>query len=295
MNYYLYLAICWLTHPFRYIMWGYGRKNVSTLGTNSLEFFTQFFNLTLGQRKVANFRFASKLLFWNDTARSYVENQSRKETGWDSEKFKQHNVLFNMTVSRSKKYQSGSTWLGSNEDNGGKYAFATYSSVYKSLYDYYDWMRNPERIGKQYSDYFKFLFFGDGRVKGTYNPALTNAEATNFYLLATGTFSAAGFFTSNAQDYYLTVSSFRDAFQTNNWRFVLNIIYAVVIPAFVIYWFTYRTPANKKSSQNKNGTSQTTVTEKVLYDERRPWKSRFWKQRLFRANGTKEIVKVSKF
>jgi len=111
--YYSYLLICYFTQPFRWLMVWWPNANVS---------------------------FGVKLLFWNNAKYNLVMAQIRAETGFTSHYYLDGNNCFNMGSIKDSSYQSGSTSSGGRVGEPGY--FATYSTVYSSIFDFYDYTKN---------------------------------------------------------------------------------------------------------------------------------------------------------
>lgn len=154
MNFYLYLIICLITQPIRWLQ--------------SLAY--KFIPL---KRNYTNLDYALKLLINNDSNSGCIYALSSFETDkFTSIACKKGKNYFGMRVSKEKKYQKGSIYAGPNVGT-----LASYWTVYHSLYDFYDRTTNSKRSGvdpiKYWSMWYKQAPKGEYWVKnGIFVPDL---------------------------------------------------------------------------------------------------------------------------
>ncbi len=132
MPYFLYILICKVTAPFRWLLPSF-----------------------------RNEWFAIRLLFRNDYKVLFITTQSQHETGnYTSAIYLENHNLFGMKKSLKGEYQIG--------ENRGH---ATYKDVYQSVYDYYHLVTNSHRkpnYGKALNDVPADKFSKESEISSTY-------------------------------------------------------------------------------------------------------------------------------
>jgi hypothetical protein len=112
MNFYLYLFLCYITHPFRMLMPKYRHEH-----------------------------FAIRLLFWNEYKCLFVTSQAEYESGhYSSALYNNAKNCFGMAKTDHSKYQNKDDFYQSAKTTEPHFAY--YKNSYYSVYDYYDCIRN---------------------------------------------------------------------------------------------------------------------------------------------------------
>ncbi len=123
MNYYLYIFICCITHPFRWLMpfW-----------------------------KASNFSFSLWVLYRNPYKVAFCYNMSANETAnFTSTLYKKNRNCYGMGAIKNSNYQSSST---ANGVSGEPAYSAKYTSVYQSNYDFYNYLYVRNKTAGKFFD-----------------------------------------------------------------------------------------------------------------------------------------------
>ena len=213
LKYYLYLAVCYITHPFRWLM-----------------------------PKYTNFEFAIRYLFKNDFTRAWVYCQSAFETGsFTSNLCVNYKNYFGIGKSKLQQYQSSSTpYLGSNPLAPSN--FAAYRSVYQSVYYYFDWCSNPSRRVNSLPSIQQGL--NDVMLAGTSTSkvpdlpyeidSIQGLAIIKQYFNACGfAFKTASFFGEGVVPYTNGCISKTSEYTPSNWRYYVNYLYTLLFFTFV--------------------------------------------------------------
>ncbi len=214
MPFWLYYTICILTHPFRWLM--------------------PFF-------KWSDLKFATKLLWWNNYKNCWIISQSRLETAdFKSQLCEKYNNYFAMGYTKNSSYQkqptTGQTSVGEPS------SFAIYTNVYKSVYDYYDLVsRRNAALGRAINE----------RVP-TANFKADSNENQAYLAWVTANFKKYGYFTARLDGYASGVLTKAWDYKPYNFRFILNCIYTLVVPAYLIMLFrSYKRVGNFKDANKR--------------------------------------------
>lgn len=206
MNYWLYTIICWVTHPFRYLMpfWKLDYGN--------------------GSKNIANLNFGLWLLFRNQWKVNLLIAQSAFETGMFSNKWStEYNNYFSMGyVASNGEYarQSDKVAFGIP---GEPTNMATYKSVYQSVYDMYLYLNkrtiNPlKRLNEIPKGDFEAQSLGAQTYVYDYCSALKDSS----------------YYTATLTNYYNGVKSIFFNTKSNLWRIGVNLVYCFLVPSFIV-------------------------------------------------------------
>lgn len=202
-----------------------------------------------------DFFFATRLLFPNPYARCAVECVARTESGdFTSIKCRTYNNYFGMRPSQKQKYQSGKV-----PPNLGD--FASFSSVFQSVYDFRDWIEH--RAGNGTQIYFDALFSGNQLPKGDFKESTSKYNPLNIlenypdksqvvYLgYVVEALTLAGYHGGNGQQYYNNVLAHWYDFRIRSWSYWTNIVGCIVIYYYIGRYIIrrYKRSKGKKAVQ----------------------------------------------
>jgi len=204
--FYLYLLICYITWPVRKLLFWWPYADVD---------------------------FAIRLLFWNRYKHSFVFSQAKLETGnFTSGRYRDHNNCFGMG-SNTRGYQKGVN--SSNGASGEPNNFASYSTVYHSVFDYYQ--RN----------YKSFPSVGATINAVPQTPFSNDAPADTQYIYKVCTaLKNSGYFTAPLASYYNAVTNFVATSKDTRGYTVFNCIGGVLAIVYFARLFYYRLVHKKK-------------------------------------------------
>jgi len=234
VRYWIFILLCRLTSPFRYAMPWYSMEGFSWRSIQQGSF-----KFMIPVKRVADFRFATYLLFRNPYVREIVECWSKTETGaWTSDLCTQENNFYAMRPSLKRKYQNGSK---ATESNG---VYASYSNVYNSVYDLYNYItdssrRNPRSIlsTSEQQKYWNEFYQGLHTKGMSFVPESRSNQVVqlwNFWvtILAASGYSVEAF--KNPVPYRDLTASFRDGFRESNYNFYINCGLAIFGIVYVV-------------------------------------------------------------
>lgn len=209
MYYWFYIFICWVTRPIRFILNFFGYSDLS---------------------------FAIRLLFYNDYCYDYVYNQAMLESGRGKSQLteKYHN-FFGMGFTKNSPYQRGAADI----HKVGEPTFATYDSVYQSVYDYYDLVNRRKKA-----------LWKDGLSRVPKKPFVRQSdEHFNYVAWVSGVYSGNGYFDLAAGEYAVRIWEIGYDSKSYILPFWISISYIPLsfILAFVLVRKFFREFKNKKN------------------------------------------------
>lgn len=196
-KYYLFMFVCYLTHPFRLLMPWWKDKH---------------------------FNFAARLLFNKSARCKLVYSVSSMETN----KFKSnlcvnYNNYFGMGYSQrryERGYQKGAYYSPMTNEPTNR---AVYTSVYQSVFDYY------VCIKENYTQAWYTM-----QNVGAAASSESERSMVGFAALYATHLKDGGYFTGTSDGYYRAVEANFEGYENPLWRFILCLVYTIFVPSVII-------------------------------------------------------------
>jgi hypothetical protein len=215
MPFWLYITICYVTAPARYLL-------------NLVPFY-----------RYSPVAYAIRLLFKNDYQVAFITAQAILESNdGESNLAKNYNNYFGMGNLHRSKYQSGSY----NGGKAGEPVFAIYKNAYYSVYDLYDYYYNRVPDVGQALDLPRAEDF-----------SVSSDANVSYIKWVCGRLGARHYFTSNAEQYARNIAAIEDRTPDGRYRFILANVFTLVLVGFAYYLtrlFSFSSKKRKAARSN---------------------------------------------